>query len=76
MKPNDPEGRTWAEIIASNLLEIARSKSPGAVAAANEITDRIEGRSPQHIAISDFDAELHNRSDPEFAVLSATQPLA
>ena len=65
IKPDDPEQRTWAEVMASNLIEIACSKSPGAVAAANEICDRLEGRSPQSIQISDLDADLRSRSDEE-----------
>ena len=35
IKENDPEQRTWAEAIALNLIEIAASKSPSAIAAAN-----------------------------------------
>jgi hypothetical protein len=43
-KPGDPERRTLAEIIAANLIEIACARAgTGAVAAANEIADRIEG---------------------------------
>jgi hypothetical protein len=39
VKLDDTEKRTWAEIVAMNLIEIAASKSPGAVAAANEVCD-------------------------------------
>jgi len=35
------------------------------VHAASEIADRLEGRAPQHIAISDFAAELRTKSDQE-----------
>ena len=65
VKPDDPEKRSWAEIIAINLIELAASKSPSAVAAANEIGDRAEGRPPQHIQVSDFAADLQTRSDQE-----------
>jgi len=65
IKADDPEKRSWAEIIAINLIELAASKSPGAVAAANEIGDRAEGRPPQHIQVSDFAADLQTRSDAE-----------
>jgi hypothetical protein len=65
VKPDDPERRTWAEIVALNLIEIASSKSPSAVTAANEISDRIEGRAPQSIQISDLAADLQSRSDEE-----------
>ncbi len=65
LKPDDPEQRTYAEIVANNLIEIACTQAPGAVHAANEIADRIEGRSPQSIQISDLDADLRSRSDEE-----------
>jgi hypothetical protein len=61
----DPEKRSWAEIVVSNLIELATSKSPSAVAAANEICDRAEGRPAQHVQISDFIADLQSRSDAE-----------
>jgi hypothetical protein len=35
------------------------------VSAANEISDRIEGRPPQHLQISDSAADLQRRSDEE-----------
>jgi len=64
-KPDDPEHRTWAEAIAANLIEIAASKSANAIAAANEVSDRAEGRPSQHLQISDFQADLQSRSDEE-----------
>ena len=65
VKPDDPEQRTWAEAIASNLIEVAASKSPSAIAGANEVCDRAEGRPSQHVQISDFAADLQARSDEE-----------
>ena len=65
VKPGDPAGRTYAEVVAQNLVEIACSDGPGAVHAANEIADRIEGRTPQSIQISDLTADLQSRSDAE-----------
>jgi len=65
VKPDDSSGRTYAEIVAANLIEIACSEGPGAVHAANEIADRIEGRAPQSIQISDLAADLQSRSDEE-----------
>lgn len=65
VKPDDPHQRTWAEMIAANLIEIAASKSPNAIAAANELCDRAEGRPSQHVQISDFAADLQARSDAE-----------
>jgi hypothetical protein len=62
---HDSTGRTFAEAIADNLVRIACSPGPSAVHAANEIADRIEGRSPQSIQISDLAADLQSRSDEE-----------
>jgi len=47
------------------LIELAASKSPSAVAAANEVCDRVEGRVAQAVQISDFAADLRTRSDEE-----------
>ena len=65
VKPGDPTGRTFAEIVAGNLIQIACSQGPGAVHAASEIADRLEGRAPQSIAISDIAADLQRRSDED-----------
>jgi hypothetical protein len=65
IKPGDPAGRTFAEIVAENLIEIACSEGPGAVHAASEIADRLEGRSRQSIEVADITAELRNKSDAE-----------
>ena len=64
-KPGDPAGRTYAEVMASNLIEIACGEGPGAVHAANEIADRIEGRPRQSIEVADISAEIRNKSDEE-----------
>ena len=65
VKAGDLAGRTYAEVVAQNLVEIACSEGPGAVHAANEIGDRIEGRSRQSIEVADITADLRNRSDEE-----------
>lgn len=65
LKPDDPQGRTFAEIVAANLVEIACSSGPGALAAANEITNRLEGRAHQSVEISDVTRELRSKSDGE-----------
>jgi hypothetical protein len=62
---DDPASKTFAEAIADNLVRIACSEEPGAVHAASEIADRIEGRSRQSIEVSDITAELRNKSDAE-----------
>jgi Family of unknown function (DUF5681) len=48
--PNDPEGRTWAEIIAEAQV---RDAVRGNVQAAREIADRTEGRARQAIELED-----------------------
>jgi hypothetical protein len=58
-------GITFAEAIADNLVRIACSQGPSAVSAANEISDRIEGRSRQSIEFSDISADIRSRSDEE-----------
>lgn len=65
VKSDDPQKRTWAEIVATNLIEIACSEGPGAVHAASEIADRLEGRSRQSIEFADITADLRNRTDEE-----------
>jgi len=65
VKPDDSEGRTYAEVVAANLIEIACSEGPGAVHAASEIADRLEGRSRQQVEFADITAELRNKSDEE-----------
>lgn len=48
--PNDPEGRTWAELIAAGQI---RDAVKGNVQAAREIADRTEGRARQSIEFED-----------------------
>lgn len=48
--PNDPEGRTWAELIAEAQV---RDAVRGNVQAAKEIADRTEGRARQSIEFED-----------------------
>jgi hypothetical protein len=67
-KPGDPERRSYAELIAANLVEIACSRTgTGAVAAANEIADRIEGRATQRLDVNDISGDLAARSDDELS---------
>jgi Family of unknown function (DUF5681) len=65
VKPDDSAGRTFAEVVAANLIAIACEQGPGAVHAASEIADRLEGRSRQQIEFADITADLRNRSDEE-----------
>ena len=71
LKPGDPAGRTFAEVVAQDLVEIACSEGPGAVHAASEIADRLEGRSRQSVEFADITAELRNKSDEELLFRSA-----
>jgi hypothetical protein len=64
-KPGDPGGRTFAEVMADNLVEIACSRGPGAVTAANEICDRAEGKPSQRIELNDITAQLRGKSNAE-----------
>ncbi|MBZ5721181.1 MAG: DUF5681 domain-containing protein [Acidobacteriia bacterium] len=65
IKPDDPEGRSYAEVVAANLVEIACSQSRSAVSAAAEIADRLEGRPMQRLDVNDITADLAQRSDYE-----------
>ena len=61
VKPDDPEGRTYAEIIAANLIAIASSQGRSAVAAAAEIADRLEGKAKVRLDLNDISNDLRNR---------------
>ena len=65
VKPDDREGRTYAEVIAANLVDIACSEGHGAVTAAAEIANRLEGRATQRLDVNNITADLANRSDEE-----------
>src|ERR1700689_3007873 len=49
--PNDPEGRSWAELMAEAQI---RDAVRGNVQAAKEIADRTEGRARQAIEFEDL----------------------
>ncbi|MFY9644744.1 MAG: DUF5681 domain-containing protein [Terriglobales bacterium] len=65
--PDDPEGRTYAEVVAANLIDIACSEGSSAVTAMGEIANRVEGKARQEIAVSDITRELREKSDAELA---------
>jgi hypothetical protein len=67
LKPGDPEARTYAELIADNLIATACRQGTGSVTAAGEIADRLEGRATQRVDVNDITADLRNRSDEELA---------
>jgi len=46
--PDDPEGRTYAEVIADKLAQKALA---GDIRAAQELADRAEGKAHQSIAV-------------------------
>lgn len=64
-QPDDPQGRTYAEVIGMNLIEIASSQGRSAVAAAVEIADRLEGKARQSIQVQDITKEIEQRSDED-----------
>ena len=65
VKPDDPEHRTYAEVVAANLIELACSRGAGAVTAANEISDRAEGKAHQRIEVNDITEMLRAKSSDE-----------
>jgi hypothetical protein len=66
VKPDDPQGRTYAELVAASLVETASSRGcRTSVAAANEIIDRLEGRARQQIEVADVTRQLQDKSDYE-----------
>ena len=65
VKLDDPQGRTYAEVVAASLVETACSRGHSIVAAANEIIDRLEGRARQQIEVADVTKELRERSDAD-----------
>ncbi len=65
VKPDDPDGRTYAEVLASNLITLACSQGRNAVAAAAEIANRVEGRVAERVELADFTQQLNMRSDQE-----------
>ena len=46
--PDDPEGRTWAQVIA---VKLARAAVNGDVQAARELADRVEGKAASTLEI-------------------------
>jgi hypothetical protein len=65
VKADDPERRSYAEVLASHLVELACTQSRHAVAAISEIVDRTEGKPRQGIEFSDVTSELRSKSDGE-----------
>jgi hypothetical protein len=50
--PDDPEGRTNAEMIAARTIALAKSGETGAIAAVKELADRTEGKAKQNVDLS------------------------
>ena len=64
-KPGDPKARTYAMLIAENLISIASEEAGSeAVHAAALIVDRLEGKVKQGIELG-LAAEIHSKSDSE-----------
>ena len=58
--PNDPEGRSYAEVIADKLARLA---AKGDISAARELADRAEGRPRQQVEVSG-DGTVHFVIEP------------
>jgi hypothetical protein len=67
VKPDDPEHRTYAEVVAANMVEIACAQGRSAVTAAAEIADRLEGRARVSVEFADVSAELRDKSTDELS---------
>jgi len=65
IKPGDRESRTYAEVVAANLIGVACSQGHSAVTAAADIANRLEGRATQRLDMNDISADLAQRSDAE-----------
>jgi len=65
IKEDDPQHRTFAEVLAENLVSLACAQERNSVAAAVEIANRVEGR-VQRIELADFtQQQLTTKSDAE-----------
>lgn len=54
--PDDPAGRTYAQVLAERVLNTALSPSDkDAIAAAREVADRAEGKPLQSVEVSTVD---------------------
>jgi uncharacterized protein DUF5681 len=64
--PGDPQGRTYAQVIADKAVELA---AEGRIDAIKEVTDRTEGRSKQTIDVnrSDLRREYLRRAVDELS---------
>ena len=64
VKADDPQGRTFAEVLAENLIRLACSEGRNAVAAAGEILNRVEGKVHERVEFTDL-TNLASKSDDE-----------
>jgi len=72
--PDDPEGRTWAAVIAAHVAQLALSKNASeALAAAAELTDRTEGK--PHVSVGIGRQELEHVSILELFNQYADSPV-
>lgn len=65
IKDDDPQHRTYAQLLAENLIALACSQERNSVAAAVEIANRVEGRVHERIEFSDLTQQLQTKSDEE-----------
>ena len=65
IKDDDLQRRTYAQVLAENLILLACSQERNSVAAAVEIANRVEGRVHERIEFSDLTKQLQAKSDEE-----------
>ena len=66
IKEDDPQHRTFAEVLAENLVSLACAQERNSVAAAAEIANRVEGRVHERIEFADLtQQQLTTKSDAE-----------
>ncbi len=68
--PGDPEGRTYAQVIADKAVELAAA---GDIAAIKEVTDRTEGRARQTVDAIVVGEVTHHQSQREILESAAIQ---
>lgn len=67
--PRDPQGRTYAEIIAGAQIKLASS---GDTAAAREVCDRTEGKPRQALDVTAKLEEMESRNEEDVLTCAVT----
>jgi len=68
--PADPEGRTWPEVLAERMLQLACQGNPAAI---KELLDRIDGKVTENVQLDTQLKAIQNMTDQELgAFIAAT----